>query len=226
MRQAGRGLDADRLAPLSQAEAPRHRWSALAGREPPAAGPPGGIDEDRVQAGQADLPDVALHRCQVPGDAADLGIGLGDAQLQRVAVNGEHLTAPGRPAEILARHPVIPGRRAEIPGPYPGIVGRHAGVLGQHDEVAADPAAQIRDPARGAIAGRPVPRHHLRGRLLQAGPGEEHLHGPAELGSRQQPQFMLGQCFGHQIGRVTRTQHRAQPQRRVRGGRLGGEMIE
>ena len=116
MRQAGCGLDADRLDPLRQAEAPRQRWFALAGPEPPAAGPPGGIDEDRVQAGQADLPDVAWHWCQVPGDAADLGIGPGDAEVQRVAVDGEHMAAPGRRA---GDPPAV--RR-------PGILGRHAAI--------------------------------------------------------------------------------------------------
>ena len=41
-----------------------------------------------------------------------------------------------------------------------------------------------------------MPGYQLSGGLFQAGAGEEHVPGPAELRLRPHPQLVLGQRYG------------------------------
>ncbi len=91
---------------------------------------------------------------------------------------------------------------------------------GQRDEVAADAAAQVGQHPGRREPGLAVPGHDLGRGLFQAGPGKEHVHGPAELRPGREPQLVLGQGRGHQPGRVRLTQPGAQGQRGARGDGL------
>ena len=91
--------------------------------------------------------------------------------------------------------------------------GEHRVMPGQRDQVPADPAAQVRYLPGVGIAARAVPGHGLRAGLLQAGAGEEHPPRPAELGPRLEPQLMLREGVGDELGRILGAQGTRGPQR-------------
>ena len=99
-------------------------------------------------------------------------------------------------------------------------------MLGQGNQVAADPAAQVRHLPGTGVAASPVPGRGLRARLLQAGAREEHLPRPAELRVRLGPQLVLGQCVGHQIGRILGAQGAVGPQRGGGCHRVGIQALQ
>ena len=87
---------------------------------------------------------------------------------------------------------------------------------GQGGQVPADAAAQIgHDPGPG-VAGGAVPGGELGGRLLEPGPGKEHLVGAAELGPGRDPQRLLSQRRGHQVRRIPAPQRLGQGERPLR----------
>ena len=93
----------------------------------------------------------------------------------------------------------------------------------EREQVAADPAAQVGHPAGAAEPRGPVARDRLRGRLLVPGPGEQHLHRPAELRPGRQAELMLRGGRRDQVGRVLPAQPDRERERGPAAVRLGRE---
>jgi len=93
----------------------------------------------------------------------------------------------------------------------------------EREQVAADPAAQVRHPAGAAEPPGPVARDLLRRRLLVPGPGEQHLHRPAELRPGRQPELVLRGGRRDQVGRVLPPEPDRERERGPGAVRLGRE---
>ena len=144
-------------------------------------------------------------------------IHAGKADVADICPDGPHVARDAVYLGVGLRHAQVE---------WVDINGEHRAMLGQGDQVAADPAAQVRHLPGTCVAASPVPGRGLRARLLQAGAREEHLPRPAELRVRLGPQLVLGQCIGHQISRILGAQGAAGPQRGGGCHRVGVQALQ
>src|SRR5258708_5961422 len=82
--------------------------------------------------------------------------------------------------------------------------------------VAVETKAQGRNNVSRRESPRRVPRGQLRRRLLEPGPGKQHLVGPAELGPARDPQRLLGERGSDKIDWILGPERRRQRERGLR----------
>jgi hypothetical protein len=99
---------------------------------------------------------------------------------------------------------------------------RHVGAGTERQQVAPDAAAQVEDATGEPL--RPVPSDRLRRRLLEAGAGEQHPVGAAELRRRALAQRSLRERCRDEVGGPRLAQPLRRAQVAVRVGRCGEQL--